>query len=106
MSSERQTCAERVGSRLFPTTRRASLPRVRAPSPTVLAGARVCLEPLEERHRVDLEAAVAADPGAFTLSGPVPSLGVEAWIARALVERASGERLPYAVVLAEDGRAV
>lgn len=79
---------------------------MRAPSPTVLAGARVRLEPLEERHRIDLEVAVAADPGAFTLSGPVPSLGVEAWIARALVERVSGERLPFAVVLAEDGRAV
>jgi N-acetyltransferase len=79
---------------------------VRPPSPTVLAGARVRLEPLEERHRGDLEAAVAADPGAFTLSGPVASVGVEAWIARALADREVGERLPFAVVLAEDGRAV
>jgi RimJ/RimL family protein N-acetyltransferase len=80
---------------------------VRAPSPVVLSGARVRLEPLEERHRAELEAAVAVDPGAFTLSGPVASVGgLDTWIARATEERDAGERLPFAVVSVEDGRAI
>ena len=79
---------------------------MRAPSPVVLSGARVRLEPLEERHRAELEAAVAIDPGAFTLSGPVSSVGLGTWIARATEERDAGERLPVAVVSVEDGRAI
>ncbi len=79
---------------------------MRAPFPVVLSGPRVRLEPLEERHRADLEAAVAVDPGAFTLSGPVASVGLDAWIARAAEERDAGERLPFAIVLVEDGRAI
>jgi RimJ/RimL family protein N-acetyltransferase len=66
----------------------------------------VRLEPLEERHHADLAAAVAVDPAAFALSGPVASVGLEAWIARAVQERDAGERLPFAIVVAEDGRAV
>ena len=79
---------------------------MRAPEPVVLAGPHVRLEPLDEEHRSDLAAAVAADPAAFTLSGPVPSVGIDAWIERALAERDRGERLPFAVVLAETGAAV
>jgi RimJ/RimL family protein N-acetyltransferase len=33
-------------------------------------------------------------------------VGLDAWIARAVEERDAGDRLPFAVVLAEDGRAV
>jgi RimJ/RimL family protein N-acetyltransferase len=79
---------------------------VRAPDPIVLEGTRVRLEPLEESHAADLAAAVAVDPAAFTLSGPVAAVGLDAWIARAVGERAAGERLPFAVVLADDGRAI
>jgi RimJ/RimL family protein N-acetyltransferase len=76
------------------------------PEPVALTGARVRLEPLDERHRADLEAAVAADPAAFALSGPAAVVGLEAWMARALQEREAGERLPFAVVTTETGRAV
>jgi RimJ/RimL family protein N-acetyltransferase len=64
------------------------------------------MEPLAERHRVDLAAVVAADPAAFTLSGPVRGPGLDAWLTRAFAERDTGERLPFAAVLAESGRAV
>jgi RimJ/RimL family protein N-acetyltransferase len=76
------------------------------PEPIALTGVRVRLEPLDEHHRVGLEATVAADPEAFTLSGPVPAVGLDAWIARALRDRDAGERLPFAVVLIETGRAI
>ena len=76
------------------------------PSPVVLQGSHVRLEPLDERHRAGLEAAVAADPAVFTLSGPVSSVGLDAWIARAAAERDAGERVPFAVVLTATGQAV
>jgi RimJ/RimL family protein N-acetyltransferase len=79
---------------------------VRAPEPVVLTGQHVRLEPLGEQHRADLAAAVAADPAAFTLSGPAPGVGIDAWVERALAERDRGERLPFSVVLAETGAAV
>jgi RimJ/RimL family protein N-acetyltransferase len=72
----------------------------------VLEGARVRLEPLEQRHAADLADAVAFDPAAFTLSGPVAAAGLDAWLDRAFAEQDAGERLPFAVVLAGDGRAV
>ena len=79
---------------------------MRAPAPVVLTGRHVRLEPLEDHHRAGLAAAADADPNAFTLSGPVPVVGVEAWVDRALAERDRGERLPFAVVLSESGAAV
>jgi len=79
---------------------------VRLPTPVVLSGSRVRLEPLEDRHEPDLAEAVAADPSAFTISGPVPAAGLGAWLARAFEERDAGVRLPFAVVLAETGGAV
>jgi len=66
----------------------------------------VRLEPLAAAHAGDLAAAVAADPTAFALSGPVPPGGAEAWVARALAEAEAGERLPFAVVERATGRAV
>ena len=80
--------------------------RVRAPGHVVLTGTRLRLEPLEEHHRAGLANAVAADPTAFTLSGPVPGPGLDAWLARAFEERDAGERVPFAAVLAETGQAV
>jgi RimJ/RimL family protein N-acetyltransferase len=79
---------------------------VRAPVPIVLTGQRLRLEPLEERHRAGLTAAVAADPAAFTVSGPVPGTGLDGWLERAYAERDTGERLPFAAVLADTDRAV
>jgi RimJ/RimL family protein N-acetyltransferase len=79
---------------------------VRAPVAVVLAGERLRLEPLEEHHHADLADAVAADPGAFTVSGPVPTAGLDAWLARAYIEWDAGARLPFAVVVAETGQAV
>jgi RimJ/RimL family protein N-acetyltransferase len=79
---------------------------MRPPTAVVLAGERVRLEPLGDEHRAELAAAVAFDPTAFTLSGPVPAVGVDAWVDRALAERDRGERVPFAVVLVTDGVAV
>jgi RimJ/RimL family protein N-acetyltransferase len=79
---------------------------VRAPAPVVLQGADVRLEPLEPRHLPDLEAAVAADPSAFDLSGPVPPGGAAPWVERALADAATGERIPFVVVECASGRAV
>jgi len=59
----------------------------------------VRLEPLSERHRDGLAAAIAADPAAFPLAGPVSGGStLEAWIAQAEAEAAAGARLPFAVL--------
>ena len=69
------------------------------PEPTVLARAGVRLEPLAEQHRDGLAAAIAADPGAFPLAGPVSGgATLEAWLAQARAETAAGVRLPFAVL--------
>jgi RimJ/RimL family protein N-acetyltransferase len=72
----------------------------------LLQGSDVRLEPLAAAHGADLEVAVAADPAAFDLSGPVPPGGVGPWLERALAEAEAGERLPFAIVEQATGRAV
>jgi RimJ/RimL family protein N-acetyltransferase len=69
------------------------------PEPTVLERSGVRLEPLAERHRDGLAAAVAADPEAFPLAGPVSGDStLDAWLALALGEAATGSRVPFAVL--------
>jgi len=79
---------------------------VRTLEPVVLSGARLRLEPLERRHEAGLAQSVAADPSAFTISGPVPPAGLGPWLARAFEERATGARLAFAAVDAGTGQAV
>jgi N-acetyltransferase len=72
---------------------------MRRPQPTVLERGGVRLEPLAEGHRDGLAAAIAADPGAFPLAGPVSGGStLEAWLGQAEAEAAAGTRLPFAVL--------
>ncbi len=72
---------------------------MRRPEPTVLERGRVRLEPLAPAHRDGLAAAIAADPGAFPLAGPVSGgATLEAWLAQADAEASAGTRLPFAVL--------
>jgi RimJ/RimL family protein N-acetyltransferase len=75
---------------------------VQRPGPaTVLARGDVQLEPLAERHRDGLGAAIAADPGAFPLAGPIAGAStLGTWLGQALTESAAGTRLPFAVLCA------
>jgi N-acetyltransferase len=69
------------------------------PTPIILAGHGVRLEPLAEGHRDALRAAVDADRAAFTVAGPgVQPGGLDAWTDDALHEAAAGTRIPFAVL--------
>lgn len=66
---------------------------------TVLTRGDVQLEPLADRHRAGLAAAIAADPSAFPLAGPTAGAStLESWVDQALAEAAAGTRLPFAVL--------
>lgn len=78
------------------------------PTPVVLAGSVVRIEPLTERHAPDLLAA-ADDPNIWTyLPAYQPkSLGdMQAWISDALAGAAGGEQSPFAIVVLANERAV
>ena len=78
------------------------------PTPVVLAGSVVRIEPLTERHAPDLLAA-ADDPNIWTyLPAYQPkSLGdMQAWISDALAGAAGGEQIPFAIVVLANERAV
>jgi N-acetyltransferase len=78
------------------------------PTPLVLAGSVVRIEPLAERHAPDLLAA-ADDPNIWTyLPAYQPkSLGdMQAWISDALSCAAGGEQIPFAIVMLTNERAV
>jgi N-acetyltransferase len=78
------------------------------PTPLVLAGSVVRIEPLAERHAPDLLAA-ADDPNIWTyLPAYQPkSLGdMQAWISAALSGAAAGEQIPFAIVVLANERAV
>jgi N-acetyltransferase len=79
---------------------------MRPPEPVTLTGPVVRLEPLAAHHRDDLAAAVDAAADAFSVSGPgAEPEGIDGWMRAALAGRASGTRLPFAVLL-PDGRAI
>lgn len=71
---------------------------MRRPQPVVLERGGVRLEPLADAHAAGLAAAVAAEPGAFPLAGPVSGGSTLAeWLEQASAEAAAGTRLPFAV---------
>jgi N-acetyltransferase len=77
------------------------------PAPIVLEGRHVRLEPLEERHRADLEAAVAEDPDALRLGVLLFVLeGWEPWYAEARAAVEAGASVAWATVDRASGRAV
>ncbi len=80
---------------------------MRQPKPIGLEGEHVRLEPLEERHRADLEAAVAEDPDALRLGVLLFVLeGWDAWYAEARAGVADGRYVAWATVERSSGRAV
>ena len=78
------------------------------PTPVVLYGDTVRLEPLDPSHAEDLLAA-GADPDIWRYM-PIPQPGsaaeVRKWIDDAWKLAATGEQLPFAIMDAETGRAV
>lgn len=77
------------------------------PAPVVLANTVVRLEPLVDPHRAGLAGAVAADPSAFSVSGPgAEPGGIDGWFATALAQAGAGTRIPFAVIDLASGRAV
>ncbi|MEW5991015.1 MAG: GNAT family N-acetyltransferase [Chloroflexota bacterium] len=75
--------------------------------PVVLAGRRVRLEPLAERHLDDL-AAVAFDPAIWrwTIARPADLDGLRRWLDTALANAAAGTELPFATIDLASGRAI
>jgi RimJ/RimL family protein N-acetyltransferase len=70
----------------------------------LLAGRRVCLEPLDYRHVDGLVAASATDPSLYQWS-PIPQGKVEAisYVDTALAWRDAGTAVPFAIVHVDDG---
>ncbi len=76
---------------------------MQTPTPVVLAGHGIRLEPLAESHRAALRGSVAVAPAAFTVAGPgVQPGGADAWTDDALREAAAGSRIPFAVLVGAD----
>jgi RimJ/RimL family protein N-acetyltransferase len=72
---------------------------MQAPQATVLTRGDVRLEPLAASHAEGLAAALAADPAAFTVSGPNTGGATLAnWVAQALADAETGVRMPFAVL--------
>jgi RimJ/RimL family protein N-acetyltransferase len=76
-----------------------------APERVVLAGRFVRLEPIEERHRDDILAAAAQDPGTFRFLFTDLSKGASVWPAY-LADALRDEYVSWATVDAATGRAV
>ncbi|HET9416747.1 MAG TPA: GNAT family protein [Candidatus Limnocylindria bacterium] len=80
---------------------------MRQPMPLVLEGRHVRLEPLDEGHRADLEAAVAEDPDALRLGVLLFVLeGWDTWYAEARAGAAAGRYVAWATIEKASGRAV
>ena len=80
---------------------------MRRPEPVVLEGRHVRLEPLAERHRADIEAAVAEDPDALRLGALLLVIeGWPAWFAEARDGTAAGEYVAWATIERSSGRAI
>lgn len=78
------------------------------PTPLVLAGSVVRLEPLTEAHAPDLLAA-ADDPNIWLYLPayqPTALADMQAWIAAARTSAAGGEEIPFAILALANGRAV
>lgn len=80
---------------------------MRHPEPIVLAGRHVRLEPLDERHRADLEASAAEDPDALRLGALLFTLhGWDAWYGEAAHGIADGRYVVWTTIEVASGRAV
>lgn len=80
---------------------------MKPPAPVTLAGRFVRLEPLGERHRADLQAAVAEDPRAISLGAMLLTLGRwDEWLGEALGGVAEGRYVAWATVALDTGRAI
>ena len=80
---------------------------MRRPQPVVLDGAHVRLEPLDERHRQDLEAAASEDPDSLRLGALLfVQDGWDAWYAEAADGVRKGRYVAWATVEKASGRAV
>jgi RimJ/RimL family protein N-acetyltransferase len=80
---------------------------MRAPESVVLAGRFVRLEPLGERYRSDLEAAVGENPEAVRLgAGLFVQHGWDAWYDEAAAGVADGRYVAWATIARDTGRAV
>ena len=80
---------------------------MRQPEPVVLEGRHVRLEPLAERHRADIEAAVAEDPDALRLGAlHLVVEGWPAWFAEARDGMGTGVYVAWATIERSSGRAV
>jgi RimJ/RimL family protein N-acetyltransferase len=81
---------------------------VQAPSPVVLEGQTVRLEPLSARHLPDLRAAGDEDPSIFQWmsTSPYAAGGWEAWIAEAIAGQAKGLYICWATVDRASGKAI
>jgi N-acetyltransferase len=82
--------------------------RVKAPSPVVLEGETVRLEPLSARHLSDLRAAGDEDPTIFQWmsTNPYAADGWEGWIAEALAGQAKGAYICWVTVDRATGKAI
>ncbi|MET8543377.1 GNAT family protein [Kitasatospora sp. NPDC004799] len=79
------------------------------PSPVVLTGRHIRLEPLEHRHVADLWAAVGPDPEVWRWTMCLPPASAEelgAVVDTRVAEAAAGESVNFAVVDLASGRAV
>jgi RimJ/RimL family protein N-acetyltransferase len=76
--------------------------------PVTLTGPRIDLVPLSLAHAADLLVAASHDQVWTYLDEPTPTTPemIRALILEALDEQAAGQRLPFAVVLRESGRAI
>ncbi|HET9879134.1 MAG TPA: GNAT family protein [Candidatus Limnocylindria bacterium] len=80
---------------------------MKQPLPVVLAGRFVRLEPLEEQHRADLEAAAAEDPDALRYGAlQLTLMGWDSWFGEAAAGVADGRYVAWATVALDTGRAV
>ncbi len=80
---------------------------MKTPTPVVLEGPHIRLEPLEPRHLADLTAAGDEDPDVFRFMTVSPYVvGWEDWLAEALAGQAAGRYVCWATVLASDNRAI
>ena len=76
-------------------------------TPVTLVGARVRMEPLDERHLDDL-AAVAGDPSIWRwITGlPMDDASLRAWLDQALASAADGVEVPFATIDPATDRAI
>ncbi len=80
---------------------------MKTPSPVVLEGRFVRLEPLGPEHQTDLEAAAAEDSSAFRYMGlSIPADGWDAWFGEAAAGVAEGRYVAWATVELASGRVV